>query len=244
MISVVIPTLDAENDLGRTLAALVPAAVEGLVREVIVVDGGSRDRTLEIADHAGAEIVKSAAGRGVQLRAGAARARFPWLLFLHADTVLEQGWERDALQMIERVESGRIAPRAAVFRFTLDDVGFAPRVLEALVRLRTALLKLPYGDQGLLVPRQIYDQIGGYAPLPIMEDIDIVRRLGRRRLVTLRARAVTSAARYRREGYLKRILRNQGCLALYFLRVPASTIARIYGAKQPATSQLSRESMR
>jgi rSAM/selenodomain-associated transferase 2 len=245
MISVVIPTLEAEEDLGRTLAALVPAAVEGLVREVIVVDGGSRDRTLEIADHAGAEIVKSEPGRGSQLKAGAARARFPWLLFLHADTVLEAGWERDAAQMIERVESGRLEPRAAAFRFTLDDLGFAPRMLETLVLLRTAILKLPYGDQGLLIPRRLYDEVGGYAPLPVMEDVDLVRRLGRRRLITLRSRAVTSAVRYRRDGYVRRILRNQGCLALYFLNVPASTIARIYGARRPsAPSQLSRESAR
>jgi rSAM/selenodomain-associated transferase 2 len=245
MISVVIPTLDAEEDLGRTLAALVPAAVEGLVREVIVVDGGSHDRTLEIADHAGAEIMKSEPGRGIQLRAGAARTRFPWLLFLHADTVLETGWERDAHQMIERVETGRLEPRAAVFRFTLDDLGFAPRALETLVLLRTALLRLPYGDQGLLIPRRLYDEIGGYKPLPVMEDVDIVRRLGRRRLVPLRSRAVTSAARYRRDGYLSRVLRNQGCLALYFLNVPASTIARVYGARRPpAASRLPRTSVR
>jgi rSAM/selenodomain-associated transferase 2 len=243
MISVVIPTLDAEEDLGRTLAALVPAAVEGLVREVIVADGGSRDRTLEIADHAGAEIAKSEPGRGHQLRAGAARARFPWLLFLHADTVLDAGWERDAEHLIERVESGRMEPRAAAFRFTLDDLGFAPRTLETLVHLRNSLLSLPYGDQGLLIPRRLYDEIGGYAPLPVMEDVDIVRRLGRRRLVMLRSRAVTSAVRYRRDGYVRRVLRNQWCLALYFLNVPASTIARIYGARRPpAASPLPRAS--
>jgi rSAM/selenodomain-associated transferase 2 len=245
MISVVIPTLDAEEDLGRTLAALVPAAVEGIVREVIIVDGGSRDRTLEVADHAGAEIMKSEPGRGNQLKAGAARARFPWLLFLHADTVLEAGWERDVAQFIERVDSGRLAPRAAAFRFTLDDLGFAPRALETLVLLRTTLLKLPYGDQGLLIPRRLYDEIGGFKPLPVMEDVDIVRRLGRRRILPLRSRAVTSAARYRRDGYLMRVLRNQWCLMLYFLNVPASTIARIYGSrKASAPSPLPRTSAR
>jgi hypothetical protein len=114
-------------------------------------------------------------------------------------------------------------------------------LLETLVRMRTALFKLPYGDQGLLIPRRLYDEIGGYKPLPVMEDVDIVRRLGRRRLVPLRARAVTSAARYRRDGYLKRVLRNQGCLALYFLNVPAPTIARLYGNRSPtAASRLSR----
>jgi len=229
MISVVIPTLNAEDGLGRTLASLVPAAVDGLVREVIVVDGGSTDRTLEIADGAGVEIIGMEAGRGAQLKAGAARARFPWLLFLHGDTELEPAWEREAAQLMERVDSGRLAPTAAAFRLTLDDFGVAPRAIEMLVSLRTRLLKLPYGDQGLLIPRALYDEIGGFAPWPLMEDVDIVRRLGWRRLAVLRSRAVTSAARYRSEGYLRRIVRNQVCLALYLLNVPVSTIGQVYG---------------
>jgi len=232
MISVVIPTLDAEAGLGRTLAALVPAAVEGLVREVVVVDGGSADRTLEIADAAGADILRAGRGRGLQLRAGAGRARFPWLLFLHADTELERGWEREAAQLIERVDCGQRGLTAAVFRFTLDDVGLAPRALETGVLLRTAVLKLPYGDQGLLIPRRLYDQIGGYAALPVMEDVDIVRRLGRRRLVALRSRALTSAARYRKDGYVRRVLVNQACLMLYLCRVPAERIARLYAPRR------------
>lgn len=230
MISVVIPTLNAEACLGPTLSALVPAAVEGLVREVIIVDGGSIDGTLRIADHCGADILKTAPGRGTQLAAGAVRARFPWVLFLHADTVLEPGWEREATAFIDRIESGRRAPSAAAFRFSLDDTGLAPRMLESLVGLRCGALRLPYGDQGLLIPRQLYDEVGGYKSLPIMEDVDIVRRLGRRRISMLRTSAVTSAARYRRNGYLSRVLRNQLCLTLYFLHVPLESIARIYSA--------------
>ena len=106
MISVVIPTLNAEATLGGTLSALVPAAVDGLVREVIVVDGGSGDRTKEIVDQAGARLLVERPERGRQLAAGAARARFPWLLFLHADTVLEPGWEREAAGFMERVDTG------------------------------------------------------------------------------------------------------------------------------------------
>jgi hypothetical protein len=186
--------------------------------------------------------VRSEAGRGIQLAAGAARTRFPWLLFLHADTELEVGWEREAAHFMERVETGRLAPAAAAFRFSLDDIGLAPRLLEALVVLRMALLKLPYGDQGLLIPRPLYNEIGGYTPMPLMEDVDIVRRLGRRRLALLRSRATTSAARYRRDGYLWRTLGNQGCLALYALNVPVSTIARLYGASTPPCAPLSRNS--
>jgi rSAM/selenodomain-associated transferase 2 len=234
MISVIIPTLDAEASLGAALSALLPAVVDGIVREVIVVDGGSRDRTLKIADQAGVVTVTTARGRGVQLAAGAARARFPWLLFLHADTVLEPGWEREAGVFIDRVETERRAPAAAAFRFALDDTGLAPRCLEALVRLRCFLSRLPYGDQGLLIPRPLYLEVGGYLPVPIMEDVAIVRRLGRSRLVLLRSRAVSSAARYRGEGYVRRVLRNQACLALYAAGVPVERIARLYTRGAPA----------
>lgn len=229
MISVVIPTLNAEAHLAQTLASLVPAAVDGLVREVIVADGGSSDRTLEIVDGAGAELVTSEAGRGAQLKAGAERARFGWLLFLNADTYLDQGWEREAHLHIERVQSGRRRASAASFRFTLDDEGMLPRTLETLVSLRTGLFKLPYGDQGLLISRALYDEVGGFDPLPALEDIDLVRRLGRRRLSVLNARAVASAEHYRRDGYMARMARSQACLGLYLLGVPVRTIASFYG---------------
>ena len=229
MISVIIPTLNAEQGLGATLTALVPAAVDGLVREVIIVDGGSSDRTARIADDAGATFIVTQSGRGCQLDAGARRAKSDWLLFLHADTVLEAGWEREVVALMERVASGARPETAASFRFALDDIGLKPRLLEALVAMRCFALRLPYGDQGLLIPRHLYQQTGGYRSLPLMEDVDLVRRLGRRRVTQLRARAVTSAVRYRRDGYIRRATRNFTCLALYYLRVPVSQIARLYG---------------
>ena len=229
MISVVIPTLNAEAGLAATLTSLVPAAVDGLVREAIVVDGGSRDRTLEVADHAGADIVSSEPGRGAQLRAGAARAKFPWLLFLHPDIELELGWEREAGQFIERVEAGRRRDAAAVFRFGLDDDGFDLRTLERIAAFRSSTLKVPYGDQGLLISRALYTEVGGYTALPQLEDLDIVRRLGRSRITMLRSRVLGNAARIRSEGFLKPVLRGQLCLALYMLNVPVPRIAQILG---------------
>jgi rSAM/selenodomain-associated transferase 2 len=229
MISVVIPTLNAEAHLAETMSSLVSAAVDCLIREVIIADGGSTDRTLEIADSAGAEVIKSEAGRGAQLKAGAARAKFPWLLFLNADTSLETGWEREAGLHMDRVDSGRRRVSAASFKFMLDDEGFMPRAAETLVSLRTGLLKLPYGDQGLLISRALYDEIGGFVPLPAMEDVDLVRRLGRGRMVTLNARVVTSAERYRREGVVSRLVRNQARLGLYMIGVPVKTIANLFG---------------
>ena len=227
MISVIIPTLNADAVLAATLTALVPGAVEGVIREVIVADGGSIDATRDIADACGATIVVTEPGRGWQLREGAAHARGSWLLFLHADTVLEPGWIADVTAFQHRsATSGENA--AAVFRFALDDHGLAPRVIEAGVRFRSAVLNLPYGDQGLLIPRTLYDAIGGYAALPIMEDVDIVRRLGGRRIHVLRTAAVTSAVRYRKTGYAKLVVRNLSCLALYRLGFSSETILRLY----------------
>lgn len=234
MISVIIPTLDNEDDLGPALASLVPAAVDGLVREVIVVDGGSKDRTLEIADGAGTEIVRTEAGRGAQLKAGAARARFPWLLFLNPDTVLDAGWEREANLHLERVESGRRRAEAASFRFVIDDEGVTARVFETLAGLRAGLAKVPYGEQGLLIPRSVYDEVGGFAQLPALEDVDFARRLGRRRITTLQARVISNADTIRRDGYATRLLGNPVCLALCLVGVPVRFIASLRGgASEP-----------
>jgi rSAM/selenodomain-associated transferase 2 len=227
MISVVIPTLNAEKTLARCLERLIPGVVVGTVREVVIADGGSTDETAAIAEATGATFIEAPQGRGSQLAAGAAVARGDWLLFLHADTVLEQGWEAEAASFIERAMPGR--ERAASFRFALDDFEPAARRLEALVALRCRLFALPYGDQGLLISKRHYRKIGGFKPMALMEDVDIMRRIGRNRLVMLRARAITSAERFRSEGYLRRSGRNLSILLLYALRVPPRVLARLYG---------------
>ncbi len=224
MISVVIPALDAEATLPDTLSALIAASVDGLVREVIVVDGGSKDATREIADWAGADVIAAGTGRGAQLAAGAARARQPWLLFLNAGATLDHGWEREAAHFMEKIDKDPSRQAAAAFRFALDDEGFAPRLLEGLARLRCPVLRLPLGDQGLLIPRRLYDAIGGHRELAGMEDIDIARRLGRHRIKLLRTRAVSNTRGYRAKGYLRRILSDQLNLVRYALSsAPART---------------------
>ncbi|MGQ0672956.1 MAG: TIGR04283 family arsenosugar biosynthesis glycosyltransferase [Hyphomicrobium sp.] len=233
MISVVIPTLDAEAHLTRTLAALVPAAMDGVVRELIVSDGGSTDGTRAIADEAGAVIIEAVRGRGSQLGAGAGAARCSWLMFLHADTVLAPGWDSEASDFMRDVDRGARPDRAAAFRFALDDHGMAARIVERGVALRNRLFRLPFGDQGLLISRRLYDAVGGYRPLPIMEDVDFARRLGRSRIAMLGSRAITSADRYRRDGYVRRVLRNQSCLLSYACGGDPARLAARYLGRPP-----------
>lgn len=229
MISVVIPTLNSAPELGGTLVALIPAAIDGLVREVVIVDGGSSDVTCKIADEAGANLIETERGRGHQLAEGARRAKGRWLLFLHSDTALQSGWEGEAFRHIQAIESTQKPDMAAAFRFALDDDGLMVACLRWAVGVRCRIFKMPYGDQGLLISRRLYDEVGGFRPIALMEDVDLVRRLGRRRITFFRSLAVTSARRYREQGYLQRMLRNLTCLSLYYLRVPPHVLARLYG---------------
>ncbi len=119
--------------------------------------------------------------------------------------------------------------RAGYFDFALDDTASAARRLERIVAWRCRVLALPYGDQGLLISRALYDAVGGFARLPLMEDVDLVRRLSRRRLARIGVCCVASARRYRRDGYWRRPLRNLFCLSLYFAGMPLERIARLYG---------------
>jgi rSAM/selenodomain-associated transferase 2 len=217
MLSVVIPALNA----AATLAACLEAVREA--DEIIVVDGGSTDGTAAVAQEAGARLVQSPRGRGVQLAAGGAAAKGDWLLFLHADTLLAPGWREAA----DRHMALRPA-KAACFRFRLDAGERRARLVEAGVGLRVRLLGLPYGDQGLLVSRRLYDEVGGYRPLALMEDVDLVRRIGSRRIERLGVDSVTSAERWRRDGWLRRSGRNLLCLAFYRFGMSAERVARLY----------------
>lgn len=216
-LDVVIPTLNAAGCLPRTLAALGAAAV-------VVVDGGSLDETVAVARAHGARVIAVQRGRGGQLAAGVAATEGEWLLLLHADTVLAPGWAKAA-----RAHMARGAGCAAYFRLALDSTDPRARRLERRVAWRCRTLALPYGDQGLLVSRALLTAVGGVRPLPLMEDVDLVRRIGRARLGGLPVDAVTSAARWERDGWRRRSARNLGCLALWFAGVPPRMIARFYG---------------
>lgn len=224
MISIIIPTLDAAAHLPRTLGALVPAVMQGFVREAIVADGGSQDQTCAIAEAAGCEIVAAARGRARQMIAGAGIARGDWLLFLHADTALSEGWSEAARDFIWEGSP----MRAAAFRFAFDDESAAARRVVFWGRLRGRVLKLPYGDQGLLISRRFYDSIGGFRDMALMEDVDIVRRIGRGRLTILPVEAITSADKYRRDGFERRAWRNLGLMTRYLLGADPNRLAKHY----------------
>ena len=222
-LSVVVPTLNAAASLGPCLAALAAGLTAGLVRELVLADGGSGDDIAALADAAGARLVRARPGRGTQLAAGAEAAAGDWLLFLHADTVLAEGWVEAALAHMAQHPG-----EAAYFRLRYRAPGLGPRLVAAWANGRARLLALPYGDQGLLLPRRLYGEAGGYPPVPLMEDVALIRRIGRRRLRPLAVAVATDFGRYRREGWALRGARNLLCLGLYLSGVPPARIDRLY----------------
>jgi rSAM/selenodomain-associated transferase 2 len=217
-LSIVIPTLNAARTLPGTLHALGP------VNEIVVADAGSTDSTASVAARYGARVLQAPLGRGSQIAAGIAAATQDWLLILHADTRLQSGWRTAAAEHMLTHSA-----QAAYFRFALDSDDPHARRLERMVAWRCRVLALPYGDQGLLIHRDLLSRAGGMRPLPLMEDVDLIRRLGRGKLRTLNATALTSAEKWRRDGWYRRSARNLCCLMLWFAGVPPRMIARIYG---------------
>lgn len=219
-VSVIIPTLNEAAVLGRTLQS----AGSGEGGDIIVADGGSRDRTRDIAAGAGATVLEVAGGRAAQLNAGAAAARGPILLFLHADSLLPGGYAEAIRTSLEDP-----AVVAGAFRFRTDGSGRALRLVEWGTNIRSACLQWPYGDQGLFLEKRMLAELGGFAPLTIMEDFDLVRRLRKRgRIVTLRDPVVTSARRWQELGVLRTLLVNQLMIAGFYLGLPTGTLRRIY----------------
>jgi hypothetical protein len=220
---VVIPTLDEERALPGLLADLGKVLVP---LDVVVVDGGSRDRTAAVATAAGIRVVRRAPGRAGQLNAGAAAVEGAWLLFLHADSRLPPSARRALLAAV----TDEPDLSWGVFRFALDLGGFWGWLIALGQRVRQRMLGLPYGDQGLLVSRELFDAVGGFPDLPLMEDVAMVQRLRRRAaLRTLPAPLVTSGRRYVARGAARTWLWHSALLALYLLGMSPARLARWRG---------------
>tara|TARA_R110002096_G_scaffold416576_3_gene619743 strand:- start:190490 stop:191125 length:636 start_codon:yes stop_codon:yes gene_type:complete len=209
-ITIIIPTLKIDEALEKLL--------EQLPRDVIIVNGGPETYTFKDRN-----FINCNPGRGLQLKTGAQFASGEWLFFLHADSELSAGWW-DVLEQHIISDAGK----ALAFRLRFDDEGFFPRLLEYWVRFRCRVFALPYGDQGLFISRKLYDEVGGYNDMPLMEDVDIIKRIGRARLKMSAHVISTSAEKYNKYGYLIRMVRNGFCLLLYKLGVNPETIKKIY----------------
>lgn len=222
MISVVVPTFNEEGVVGRCIGAV---KAEKADCEIIVADGGSSDNTLgDVEGLRDVLVVRSGKGRGLQLNAGAQAARGDVLLFLHADTVLEEGWSRDLLSACS--EDG---VAGGAFTFKIDVSGFQYRLIEFWVKLRCRMFSLPYGDQGIFVKKEIFEKLNGYRDIPLMEDVDIVERMKKfGSIVILRKNAYSNARKWVTEGWFRTSVRNQILMLMYRMGVAPHYLAKIY----------------
>ena len=212
----VIPTLNEEGSLAAAVQSVAEAA------EIIVVDGGSSDRTMDLARDLGAQVLSTPACRGLQMAEGAALSRGEWILFLHADSRLAGGACAFVRTLDRHVVGG-------AFDLRFDDAQVVYRFLESAIRLRTRALRLPYGDQAIFARRAAYEAAGGMPHLPLMEDVAFVRALGALGQLALPPiRVITSARRYERRGPLRSMAKNVLLLARYFAGADPKTLARAY----------------
>lgn len=222
MIGVVIPTLNEEACLPVLLGDL-RAMGTAVPLDVVVADGGSTDGTRACAAAAGVRVLVAPRGRARQLNAGAGAVGGEWLLFLHADVRLAIDAQRALIAAVD--PSSGIS--AAVFRFAIDLPRFWRHFIELGQRMREVLWGLPYGDQGLLVRRDLFEAVGGYAEIALMEDVAIIRVLRRRTAIRrLPAPLLTSGRRYRRDGIVRTWLRHTAFISLYYMGVSSDHLAR------------------
>jgi rSAM/selenodomain-associated transferase 2 len=217
-LSVIIPTLDEEEALRASLPAALATA-----DEVIVSDGGSSDGTVELARRHGVTVVDGAAGRGTQLNRGAAAATGDVLVFLHADTLPAA----DTRQQIEAAVAAGCAGGGSRMRF--DVAGPLLRFGAAWINCRTVILRLPLGDQAQFATRDAFAAVEGFPPWPILEDLELMRRLKRRFPVAiLQGPVTTSSRRFRGAGPVRTVARNWTIWLLYICGVAPQRLARLY----------------
>ncbi len=219
-ISVIIPTLNEASSLPRTLESL--GHHENT--EIIVADGGSDDLSREIARHLGAEVLESPRGRALQMNHGASAASGSVFLFLHADTLLPVTWAETI-----RVALADPGVCGGAFSFMVEENSFGLRLIERLTNFRARWLSLPYGDQGIFVRSCVFEEMGRFPSLPIMEDFEFMRRLRKRGSIhILPEHAVTSARRWKRLGVWRTTAINQAVILGYYMGIAPEKLARFY----------------
>lgn len=222
-LAIIIPTYNAAEHLPALFESLTTDLIEN---HVTVVDAGSSDETADIARHAGVTLLTTdTPGRGHQMRFGTRQIAADWYLLLHADSVLASDWADTVQRFISNIDNRQ---RAAYFRFKLNANDAGARRLERMVEWRCNVLGLPYGDQGLLISRELLADCGGVPDLPLMEDVQLSRRLGKKRLHGFDIPLLTSDKRYRQRGYLLRSSKNILFLLLYFFGISPRLLSRWY----------------
>ena len=222
-LSVIIPTLNEASNIAGT----VNRAQKADNVEVIVVDGGSRDNTADVARTAGARVILSSPPRARQMNAGAAISSGEFLLFLHADTLLPLSYDAHIRRCLAR-------PKVALgaFELRIDAPYRALRIMEKAANWRSRYFRMPYGDQALFMPAAIFQSVGGFPQLPIMEDFEIVRQLSKKgQIVTLSLPVLTSARRWVNLGIWRTWLINQVVIVAYHFGIAPRVLARLYRGK-------------
>jgi len=201
-ISIIIPTINEANNLPLLLSDLSSIQKEG---EIIIVDSGSEDKTIDIANIYGAKVcISKERNRGLQLDIGAKNAKGEWLIFLHADTRLRHDWFKKINSFLEENNNS-----IYYFEFKINHKKIIYRILEILVNFRSKFLKQPYGDQGLIIHRNIYFKNNGFRKIPLMEDVDFLRRLNNKRdLKQLNLPIFISSRKWERTNIFSQAIKN------------------------------------
>ncbi len=221
-VSVIMPTFNSAACLGQTLMPLYKGIQANVIRELIICDASDDDSVETIAEDVGAVCFKTPRGRGKQLGYGASKAKGDWFLFLHSDTQLADHWVEEAMQHIDANPD-----YAGYFRLAYRARGFFPSFVATWANLRSRWFDLPYGDQGLLISRELYHASGGFPDIPLMEDVHIARQL-RNRLKGLNCPALTDAGRQLQHGWVKTGTANLWLLARYFAGAAPAKLAKTY----------------
>ncbi len=208
-ISIVIPTLNSQKTIRKTLESLFEGIEAGIVRELIVVDGGSSDRTKEIVLACGGKFHVSRASRGFQLSAGVNLAKGDFLFMVHSDSVLEINWSKNIKKYFNR-EAGYYC------RLSFDSKHPLAVMTSTWANVRSKIFNLPYGDQGLLIPRKLLMENGGYSSIPIMEDVDLAFRL-KGKLYGMPIVIKTTSSKYREQGWFRKGRKNIFILIRFLL---------------------------